>query len=467
MSTGSTSLNLSPLDLIPPKYYTRLALSFRTTEKAETLLAKLRASLKETCQRIPWLGGKVASITDSKTQKPGLQVRWGDNESPRIENIGSLPGSFVEAAAAGMPLTTIPDDKWPAPSRVDDQLHNTGAPVFAGGLLSFSDAQGVILCLCFHHNVVDAGGMAEVFRCWTSVLCGMPAPSIPMSDRTDRLSTALGTHIEKLSELPLESLLASLPGYTTKPLEFGADFTDCTSAVLPVSLSKVNRLKAELGVYTTVLPTANTIICAILWYTVTRIRQRRNPSLFPPKSKSRLGMSVNGRARIDLNFSSANDPYFGNVYVYALAELQVDRFSDSENELTDSLPHICDAIGSSNSASTIHAGHIAGLFNMVSRFEKFPALFPAWSISSGQDLAITNWANLGIYEMSFGDVLGHPEFVRLPYTKLDSAGIILPRKRASISNEPSRDIIEVIVMLREYDLKALQEDCLWRKLACD
>lgn len=210
MSTGSRTLNLSPLDLVPPKYYTRLALSFRTTETAQSLLAKIHASLKETCQSIPWLGGKVVSITDSTTQKPGLQVCWDENVSPKIENMGSLPGSFVEAAAAGMPLITIPDDKWPAPGRVDDQLHNTEAPVFAEGLLPFGDAQGVILCLCFRHNVVDAGGMAEVFRCWTSILCGMPAPSIPTSDRTHRLSTALGTHIDKVSELPLESLLAPL-----------------------------------------------------------------------------------------------------------------------------------------------------------------------------------------------------------------------------------------------------------------
>ena len=164
MSTNPKTLKLSPLDLIPAKYYTRLALSFGTTETAECLLPKLQASLSETCQSIPWLGGKVVPTTDSTTQQPGLQVHWDENESPTIVNLGSLPGSYVEAAAAGMPLTTIPDDKWPVPGRIDDHLHNAGAPVFAGGLLSFGDSRDVIVCVCIHHNVVDTAGIAEVLR---------------------------------------------------------------------------------------------------------------------------------------------------------------------------------------------------------------------------------------------------------------------------------------------------------------
>ena len=464
MFTSSQSLQLSPLDLIPPKYYTRLALSFRTTETAECLLPKLQASLSETCQSIPWLGGKVVPTTDSTTQKPGLQVHWAENETPTVVNLGPLPGSYVEAAAASMPLTTIPDDKWPVPGRIDDHLHNAGAPVFAGGLLSFGDSQGVTLCVCVHHNVVDAGGIAEVLRIWASILCGMPAPVVVASDRAGRLSDALGSHLESASALPLESLLASHPEYTTAPLQFGGDFASCASAVSTVSLSKVDRLKAELGRYTIAAPTANTIICAVLWCALTRIRRRRNPALFPPKCKSRLGMAVNGRARIDPDFSSAKDPYFGNVNFYALAELQTHHLSASENLSAESLAHVCDAIAASNSAGKINTSHIAEVCSLVSRFDKFPSLFPAWSISSGLDLAVTGWANLGIYDMRFGGVLGHPEFVRVPYAELDSLAIVLPRKRAGVK-EASENVIEVMLMLRRDDLESLQGDEVWKKLA--
>lgn len=175
-------------------------------------------------------------------------------------------------------------------------------------------------------------------------------------------------------------------------------------------------------------------------------------------------MAVNGRARIDPDFSSAKDPYFNNVNLYALAELETDRLSASENVSTESLAHVCDAIAASNSADKINASHIAEVCSLVSRFDKFPALFPAWSISSGLDLAITSWANLGIYDMRFGDLLGHPEFVRVPYAKLDSLAIVLPRKRAGVK-ETSEDVIEVMVMLRRDDLESLQRDEVWRKLA--
>lgn len=51
------------------------------------------------------------------------------------------------------------------------------------------------LCLGFHHNVVNAGGMAEVLRIWASVLCGDTAPIIEcINDRVGRLSAALTAH---------------------------------------------------------------------------------------------------------------------------------------------------------------------------------------------------------------------------------------------------------------------------------
>ena len=289
-------------------------------------------------------------------------------------------------------------------------------------------------------------------------------PSLPHLTALAGSPLRCASHLESASTLSLESLLASHPEYMIAPLQFGVDFASCTSAILTVSLSKVDRLKAELGRYTTAAPTANTIIYAVFWCAVTRIRQRRNPALFPPKCKSQLGMAINGRARIDPDVSSAEDPYFGNFNLYALAELQTDRVSVSEKVSAESLAHTCDAIAASNSADKINASHIVKVCSLVSRFDKFPAMSPAWSISSGLDLAITSWANLGVYDMRFGDVLGHPAFVRVPHAELDSLAIVLPRKRAGVK-EISEGVIEVMVMLRRDDRETLQGDEVWRKLA--
>lgn len=476
MSNYSHSLELSPLDLIPPRYYTRLALSFRTTASAQPdILQNLQTSLDKICKTsIPWLGGKVLPSTNTATQKPGLQVCWNEDDSPSIKCMESLPGSYKEVAAAGMPLTTILEDRWPTKSLIDEELYRAGAPVLAVGLVPFNAGDGVSLCLCFHHNVVDAGGMAEVLRIWTGSMCGEVAPLLEgILDRVGRLSTALTAHKPHSDDSSLDSLLATHPEYTTSPLSFGANhFADCTSTVLAVSLPKIERLKAKLAKYMRSPPTVNTVLCTILWCAITRIRQRRDPTLFASGEKSRLGMSVNGRARVDPEFASPGTKrfYFGNVYLYALTEFDVLEPAAGDAPIEESrLAHLCDTIAASYSPEKLDVNYIAGLSHLVSHFDKFPALFPAWSISSGRDLAITSWANLGLYEMRFGDALGYPEFVRLPYSKLDSAAIVLPRSRTrnmvGSNAKTASESFEVIVMLRECDLQALLEDEMWADIA--
>lgn len=46
--------------------------------------------------------------------------------------------------------------------------------------------------------------------------------------------------------------------------------------------------------------------------------------------------------------------------------------------------------------------------------------------------------------------------------QLDSAAIVLPRKSTGVNNEFSGDVIEVIVVLRKYDVWTLTVDEQWR-----
>lgn len=54
----------------------------------------------------------------------------------------SLPGYFTEIVAVGMLLTTIPENRWPTASLINDKLHQTDAPVLAVGLVPFSSGDG-------------------------------------------------------------------------------------------------------------------------------------------------------------------------------------------------------------------------------------------------------------------------------------------------------------------------------------
>ncbi|KAK0343830.1 hypothetical protein LTR94_016865 [Friedmanniomyces endolithicus] len=461
-STGAIrTLDLTPLDLVPPRFYGRIALSFKTSAPAGRLLPRLQAALNQTCRSIPWLAGRVLATSDEGDRHPGLQVRWKDGESPILRDLGTLSGSFVEAEASGMPARTIPEEQWAMPGRIDERLAAEGPPVFAAGLLSFEKDDGVVLCVCIHHSVVDGGGYAEILRIWSNILSGISASSEFQPERNSRLCASLRPHMGKTWASSHKTLLASNPGYVTKPLPFKPDFASCTNAVLPV-----DRLKAGLGTHTVVPPTTNTIICAIIWCSLMRARQRRNPALFLGDSKSNLGMPVDGRRRVHPDFSSAEDPYFGNFYTYTMTQLQASAFSGADDPSLYPLARICDAIALSISADRLNARNIAEVYALAARSQSAPALFPAWSISSGRDIGITSWAGFGLYEMSFGDALGQPIFVRPPYMQIDSAAIVLPRKRACFDEE-DRDTIEVMLMLRKDDIEALQQDGVWKMLASE
>jgi len=69
MSAVSRTLNRSPLDLIPPEYYTQLVLSFETTEAVECIVSKLQISLDKTCHSIHWLGGKLVPTVEKEARR--------------------------------------------------------------------------------------------------------------------------------------------------------------------------------------------------------------------------------------------------------------------------------------------------------------------------------------------------------------------------------------------------------------
>ncbi|KAK3674107.1 hypothetical protein LTR78_005954 [Recurvomyces mirabilis] len=228
-------------------------------------------------------------------------------------------------------------------------------------------------------------------------------------------------------------------------------------------LSQVDKMKARLGEHTAVPPTTNTVICAILWTALTRARQRRRPEAFSQPQQSRLGMPSDARRRVHPDFSPDEDPYFGNFYTYTATALPTTALITADDTSMYRLAHVCDAIASTLSPDKLNSRNVAEIYTLATRSESSPALFPAWSITSGRDLGMTSWAGFGLYEMSFGNVLGQPTFVRPPFMQIDSAAIVLPRKRGGFDEE-QRDIIEIMVMLHKDDTKALQDERLWKLL---
>ena len=462
MTAKMERLELTPLDVIMPRTYTRLLFTFRTTTTTDDVVFRLQNSLNTTMNQLPWLAGKVVQTTQTGTGKPTMEIRWvsGGQESNLIIK-RSFAAKYDQWASAGAPLATIPPEIWPIAVRVDDETHKTGAPVLVASVVDFEDRQAIGLCICIHHYAADAGGFAEIVKVWARNHNNPTDTPSPTKDRLHHLSEALASDLKSIASKQLSDLLASHPEYTIKHPTAPTEFPDCTSKIFAISIQKINEIKKFLSRKMETPPTANTVLCAYLWSSITRVRQRRKTELFS-SGFSRLGMAVNGRPRISPEFSTPTSPYFGNVNLFSVAESPVNKLCSTNTSSLSDLAEICNTIYKSNSAEQINSRHIAEAFTLISEMEDFSTLYPVWDAFNGPDLTITSWANLGLYETDFGPTLGNPEFIRVPYAQWDGLCIVLPRKRASI-NEGSDEAIEVVIMLRKDDLEALEDDAIWTR----
>ncbi|KAE8347281.1 hypothetical protein BDV24DRAFT_173169 [Aspergillus arachidicola] len=388
---------LTPLDLPMPRTYIRVLLVFETAIATPAL---------------PWLSGQVFPAT-SIQHKASLEIRSNAGHTRTLVDKGSIAASYTALSSHVMPMEAIPSEIWPVPSMIDDALSATGAPVFAASLFLFSD-QGVGLCVCLHHNAVDATGFTEIVRLWARSFSDPGFEfSNPPQGRLERLSKALSTYPEEISSLLSKDLFALHPKYSKVLPAMPTEFPSCTSKLFKVSIHRINVLNETL-----------VLLCALIWTTITRVRANRNPAIASETSR----------------LKTAN-PYFGNAVLYFLTNCSVELLVTSDKEALRSLADICDCSSESESHFKINSRHVAEAFRSVDCIEDY------------------SWADLDLYTMHFGPVLGRPKFVIFPCMVVDGVAIILPRQRDSSEEER-----EIMVMLRRDDMGSLESDSMWRSL---
>ncbi|KAF5008241.1 hypothetical protein FDECE_5477 [Fusarium decemcellulare] len=436
--TKFTTESLTPLDLLMPRTYVAGVLTFRTTASIDIASKTLQNGLDALAKQLPFLSGHVLPTSSS------LEIRYSD-AGLTLVNKGSIETSYESLAGKNMPPSDIPTDVWPFSQAIDEATFKSGAPVFGASVFRFSDGQGIGLCICIHHNMVDGTGFGEVLKLWTRLITTDVDVEVKGVDRLAELEQALGA---RLVDAPADTdaLFAKHPEYSKLPPAFPGEFPSCTSKVLAIPISRIDSIKSS----SSKTLSTNTIVSALLWASITRARLQRNPDL--ATQSSRLATAVNGRRRIDPDFSMDEKPYLGNVVMYALADVAVQDLSPTSSE---SVAKICEAIASSQASDKIDASHIAEVYKLVTSVPDYRAMFPGWDLFSSRDLTITSWADLDIYNSSFGPELGKPEFARVPYNEADGVGMILPRKRGS------EEKIEVMVMLRRDDMEVLEKDEIW------
>ncbi|EYE90106.1 uncharacterized protein EURHEDRAFT_417774 [Aspergillus ruber CBS 135680] len=448
---------LAPLDLPMPRTYIRVLFVFEHAGSTLQITQSLQSGLDRLSEQLPWLSGRVFPKASVQDRASSIEIRWNANNAPTLVDKGTIAASYKCASSHGMPPETIPSDMWPVPSMIDDALFATGVPVFATSIFRFAD-EGLGLCVCLHHNVVDGTGFSGIMRLWAR---NVADPRFTFSSssrsRSERLAEALSFDLQETSSISSENLLLLHPEYSKIPPTVPDELPSCTSKLFMISMHWIDILKELMRKYMSKAPTTNTVICALIWTTVTRVRMQYNPSL--GGDISQLAMAVNGRQRIGEDFSTLESPFFGNAVFYSLSKFPAGALATSDEAPVRLLAKICEHIAQSQSHSVINSRYIAEVYHLIDRMEDCRSLFVGWDLFGSRDLTITNWADLELYEMDFGDLLGRPKFVRLPYMEADGVALILPRQRAV-----SQEVLEVMVMLRRNHMDALESDPLWQIL---
>ncbi|KIW83106.1 hypothetical protein Z517_02350 [Fonsecaea pedrosoi CBS 271.37] len=440
-----------------PRTYLRVLLTFKTTKSVARLIQPLQCALNDTAQQIPWLNGRVVT-TESAAMKPSLELRWhSEDGSPTLHDLGSIPMSYDSAAADGMIPNALPAGIWPLQDVDNVAFLKDGAQAFSTGIFRFGDGQGVGLTICIHHNVTDAQGFTDLVRLWVSNLTGSGL-RFSSDSRLDRLSKVLTSELTVANDQSLEALFARHAEYSQLPPSLPSEFPSCTSKLFAIPAAQAEASKKLLRNYTTKIHTTNTIICALIWSTITRIRNQRQP---PASGNTRLAMAVNGRRCLGEDFSSPTNPYIGNIVLYSLAKLSKQDLNITQQESIQNFARICDTIAASNSRDKINCRHIAETYSLITRVKDYQSIFIGWDPLAGHDLTITSWADVGLYDIDFGPELGKPSFIRIPGAQADGVCIILPRKRLN-RDDADKDIVEVLLMLRKDDMETLEKDSIWK-----
>ena len=459
-----------------PVTYNRVILAFTSDADPTAAIDALRQGLQATCSQLPYLKGRVTK----KQHDDRLTISWSEQDpAPEFQEIArppDMPSSYAQLKREGLPSHRLPQSLCPVAGWVAASFPDGNAPALA---VSYTRLDGgLLVTVCVHHNVMDGTGTGQLIALWGQNTKGDDITKLllPEADeprhRLDRLKAATSPPVnnesepESGSELTrhsdhhtFESLLASHPEYTTALPGPKPQNLSCTSKIFTFPVAKLKDAATQSKT------SVNNILCAVIWSRISTVRSRRwekesvsNTSTTPNPTHSKLGMAVNGRARIGAPLFAepgTGPPYMGNVNLYCMTRLPFDTLTRTSISPADTLATTAHAIAAS--ISRIDIAFIAQVLALASHTHQ--TLLPGWDFFSGPDLTVTSWANLNTYAVDFGAGLGRPDFVRVPYVEVDGLNIVFPRRRGGAGAETA---VEVVVMLRRDDMGELEGDAVWR-----
>lgn len=446
----TTEKILGPLGQITPTY-TLVTLGFPLGNESQQapVISTLEKAAEKLIQAYPWLAGQ-AVIEGFGEGSSGTYriVRYEPHEAKsrfvHVKDCTELCPAYADLVKARAPCSMLDGSILsPAYGFVNNYPRHVVKPVcimqanFVKG--------GLLLTICTFHCVMDANGNAQLIRQFARLCRGEQLLEEYIywgnADQTT-IVQPLNPGQEPLSfdEIRAPSALdAAEPAWPPPPSKGtwrSFRFPRASVTVLKTEAAKLCSPHSDVKYIS-----SNDAVSAFLWL---RIAAARSTHL-PKGGKTALIRAVNGRKRLD---APIHEGYMGHAVMCTFTTVTL------EEALTEPLSAI--AIKVRRDLGQVNDHTMRSFFHLLQNEKDKTTINYGAGMNGGADVMLSSWASQKLYDASFGDILGKPDFVRRP--KLPDAlslGYLMPLTREGD--------VDLIISLSDQDFEALQADTKWRE----
>src|SRR2546423_7160196 len=444
---------LSVFDQIPSMgAYTIISLLWPTDNVAQDkVVATLQNASLTLTTTFPFLAGQVVNKKEKGTESTssgtyGIVDYEPHNGKPpvRVKDCTDLCPSYEELRKAGAPVSML-DGSILSPMKGLPYYYDGSVPLPVFVLQANFIKGGLILTSACMHNAFDMNGMGQLIRLLAQALRAEKFSEAQLRDGNADRTKVIPFLRPGEKSFALENLRC--PSSLSKP-GFGGSPNRAPWVTFNFSAQKLVRLKEEAAKECgsskdVAWVSTNDALTAFIWQRSLAARSAR----FGKDTKSTLIRASNARRGFDPPISAG---YMGHCVAChsttaPIQDVLGDPLSATTVKLRKNLNGVNDYYVRSI-ATTLKSLEDKTTFNYGATF------------NPDTDLMVSSWAELGLYQHSFGPLLGKPEFVRRPLLS-EMEGLVYYMPRTDDGG------IVVTLSMREDDAKALMGDQVWTSYA--
>ncbi|OTA77724.1 hypothetical protein M434DRAFT_251349 [Hypoxylon sp. CO27-5] len=455
---------LSPLERLLPRGYVRQMFCFSSTHPDVSHV--LKVGLTGVVTDVPYLlssivtsDGKRISLNEPHQTLEDLysEEDFSDALDYTIMKEQHFPPSAFSVPSIIPPATTPP-------------LSNP-APVFRARLTLIKG--GFILCVAIHHSTTDITGFGALLKIWASHCRTRSSTAVgfdkswlerkALVERPDATSGTAPTSVPELLHVQGPQDLSRSTGAASRHSDFKTAIFFFPQKTLQALKQAVNDHIASQGV--TGWVSSSDILTALLW---SAILAAESDSTASPMGNNTTGFPVNFRSRLN---PPLPPEYLGGAFVMTAATVsRGDLLSLATGTSPSSDDLLLDATSISRLAkitstirASLHRVNEKSVLDVLMYLATMSDDHPPIILGPLHDgISIVSWADQGVYELDWGNVIGKCDAVRMPRLMYKRYPIILPRIPATINSDGG---LEVFVSFERQVLERFERSWPIRRFA--